>query len=111
MFGPDGEPNILKKLIELVVIHIPSMTEIHCSSLRSSKSYEDEVGIPILVDVTKKGETAAVVDDMGLCITGAMTRHQGDEKVRKTKKVKTKKRIVSKKGNGGKRQGTRLLKL
>ena len=45
----------------------------------------------------------AVVNDMGLCITGDMKIYQGDEKVRKTKKLKTKKRIVAKIGKGGKR--------
>ena len=98
LFGTHGKPNILKKLVKLVVIHIPSMTKIHCSSLRSLKSYEDEVEILILVDILKKGETAAVVNDTGLCITGSMTSCQGEKKLRKTNKVKTKKIIVAKTG-------------
>ena len=110
LFGPDGEPNMSKKF-DLVVIQIASMTEIHCSSIRSSEIYEDEAAIPTLVDITKKGAMAVVVGDMGLCITGAMASYQGDEKLRKIKKVKIKKRLVARTGKGGKRQGTGLLKL
>ena len=87
------------------------MTNIHCTSLRSYKSYKDEVGILIIVDITKKSEMSSVANDMGLCIIGDMTSYQGEKKLRKTKKVKMKKRLVSKTGKGGKRQGTRLLKL
>ena len=87
------------------------MTNIHCTSLRSYKSYKDEVGILIIVDITKKSEMSSVANDMGLCIIGDMTSYQGEKKLRKTKKVKMKKRLVSKTGKGGKRQGTGLLKL
>ena len=87
------------------------MTKIHCSSLRSSKSYEDEVDILILVDITKKGEIASVVNDIGLFTTSAMTSYQGDKKVRKRNKVKTKKRLVAKTGKFGKRQGDELLQI
>ena len=98
MFGPDGEPNILNNLVELVVIHIPSMTKIHCSSLRSSKSYKDEVKILILVYITKKVEMAEVVNGMVLCITGAMKSYQGDKKLWKSNKVKSKKVLFAKIG-------------
>ena len=87
------------------------MTNIHCTSLRSYKSYKDEVGILIIVDITKKSEMSSVANDMGLCIIGDMTSYQGEKKLRKTKKVKMKKILVSKTGKGGKRQGTGLLKL
>ena len=103
----------IKDVIDLVVIHMPSMTEMHSTTVRSSKVSVDEIRFPMLVDISKKGTVAALVEDIGMCITGAALADivKDDNKVSKMKRVKTKKRLVAKTGNGGKKQGTGLVKL
>lgn len=93
----------------LVVVHIPIMTEIYCSGIQSPKlpGIGDDT-IPIIADVSKKGAMTAVVGGMDLCITGAMTNYQAEEKAPKLRKVKTKKRLAK---TGNKRLGTGLQKL
>ena len=115
VFANNEDSTEANKVLDFVMIHMPSRSEIHCSSVRMSPSASvEDMGspFPVLMNCSKKGAMAAIVGGKGICVTGinrmGLANGMANKKSSKTKKVKTKKKKFS---VTGKKQGTGLLKL
>ena len=100
--------------LDFIVVHVASETEIYCSSIDSTKLYENGEIVPLRIDTNDQGAMAIVVKDFGICITNAEIHNAEDvmdEISQRVKKMKVKKRLVALTGKGGKKQGTGLVKL
>ena len=89
--GDDGEASV-----DFIVVHVPSMSEIYSSSL----CHLNETALSMRVDVRNDGTIAALIDDIGICLTGPalMNLKSNSEECgsEKTPNKKKKKRLVAK---------------
>lgn len=102
------------KRLDMVLVHVPTKTEMLCSSIRHPV-FDDQEIVPISVNLMQNGAITVAIGGVGICFIDASKccskDTDYDDIINKVKKLKIKKRLVAKTGRGGKKQGTGLVKL